>query len=48
MRLFLLEADMDIYATQDEKYDMTIAASKGDLNIEEIKAWLNLKTIKQG
>jgi death-on-curing protein len=46
MRLTLLEFDLDIDATQDEKYEMTIAASKGDFRIEEIKQWLRTKLIK--
>ncbi|WP_428330677.1 type II toxin-antitoxin system death-on-curing family toxin [Mucilaginibacter sp.] len=40
MRITLLEYDYDISATQDEKYDMTIAASKGEYRIEEIKSWI--------
>ncbi|MGZ3871782.1 MAG: type II toxin-antitoxin system death-on-curing family toxin [Mucilaginibacter sp.] len=46
LRLTLLESDLDMAATQDEKYLMTIAASKGDIRIEEIKAWINDKLIK--
>jgi death-on-curing protein len=45
MRLTLLEYDCDIVASQDEKYDMTIGASKGDLRFEEIKNWLSAKLI---
>lgn len=40
MRLTLLESNLDISATQNEKYNMAIAASKGDLRLEEIKLWL--------
>ncbi|MDB5086764.1 MAG: doc [Mucilaginibacter sp.] len=45
LRLTLLESGYDISATQDEKYDMTIAASKGDIRIEEIKSWISDKLI---
>jgi death on curing protein len=45
MRLTLLQNDFDILATQDEKYEMTIAASRGDLRIGEIKTWIKEKLI---
>ena len=45
LRLTMLESGYDISATQDEKYDMTIAASKGDIRIEEIKSWISDKLI---
>jgi len=45
MRLILLEYDFDILATQNEKYEMTIAASKGDIRIDEIKLWINNKLV---
>lgn len=40
LRLILLEHNLDIIATEDEKYNMTIAASKGEIRIEEIKVWI--------
>ncbi len=43
LRLTLLQFDIDIIATEDEKYDMTIAASTGELNFEGIKDWLSQK-----
>jgi death-on-curing protein len=43
LRLILLKYDLDISATEDEKYDMTIAASSGEIRIEEIKAWITEK-----
>lgn len=46
MRLTLLEYDCDISAAQKEKYEMTIAASKGDLRIEAIKLWIKDKLIE--
>jgi len=40
MRLLLLENSLDILATQEEKYDFVISASKGEFRFEEIKEWL--------
>lgn len=45
MRLTLLEFNFDISASQNEKYEMTIAASKGEFRIEEIKHWIKDKLI---
>ena len=42
LRLFLLESGRDITASQDEKYNMTIAASKGELKINDIRDWIIL------
>ena len=47
MRLTLLEFDQDILATQNEKYEMTIAASMGTLRIEELKRWITNKLIRK-
>ncbi len=33
-RLLLLKSGLDLKATQEEKYEMVIAVSKGELNIE--------------
>ncbi|UKJ07022.1 type II toxin-antitoxin system death-on-curing family toxin [Solitalea lacus] len=43
MRLILLENGMDIVATQEEKYDMVIAASKGEFRFDHIKHWLTAR-----
>ncbi|MEO6852253.1 MAG: type II toxin-antitoxin system death-on-curing family toxin [Mucilaginibacter sp.] len=40
MVIMLNESDFYIDATQDERYAMTISASKGDFRFEEIKQWL--------
>ncbi|MEO6520722.1 MAG: Fic family protein [Mucilaginibacter sp.] len=40
MRLILLQARLDIVTTEDEKYLMVIAVSKGDFRFDEIKQWL--------
>ena len=39
-RLFLLKSGLDIKATQEEKYEMVIAASKGEWKFEQIKNWV--------
>jgi death-on-curing protein len=46
LRLTLLEFENDIIASENEKYDMTIAASKGELNFDGIKLWLSEKLKK--
>jgi len=43
LRMTLLEYDVDITSTEDEKYDMTIAASTGAIRFDEIKAWISSK-----
>ncbi len=45
MRLILLENQLDITATQEEKYNFVIEASTGTYRFEEIKDWIifNLK-----
>jgi death-on-curing protein len=45
LRLTLLDFDLDILASQNEKYEMSIAASKGELGIEEINQWIKEKLI---
>ncbi|MDO3642730.1 type II toxin-antitoxin system death-on-curing family toxin [Mucilaginibacter sp. L3T2-6] len=40
MRLTLLDGNLDILASEDEKYDMTIAASTGSIRFDEIKDWI--------
>lgn len=46
MRLVLLENGFDIAASQDEKYEMVIAASKGEIHFDEIKKWIGSKMLK--
>jgi len=43
MRLTLIENNFDISAPQEEKYEMTIAASKGEIGFDEIKQWLAMR-----
>jgi len=45
LRLTLLQFDVDIVASEDDKYDITIAASKGELDFDGIKSWLSERTI---
>jgi len=45
MRLTLQEHNFDVMAFEDEKYEMTIAASIGEIRIEEIKEWIQEKLI---
>lgn len=39
-RLLLLKSGLDIKATQEEKYEMVIAVSKGEWKFEQIKDWI--------
>ena len=41
MRLLLLESDMDIVASQDDKYNFVISIAKGDLSFEKITEWID-------
>ncbi|WP_114936466.1 type II toxin-antitoxin system death-on-curing family toxin [Mucilaginibacter endophyticus] len=45
MRLILMENGFDIAATQDEKYQMVIAASTGQIRFDEIRSWIVAKLI---
>jgi death-on-curing protein len=47
MRLILLTDNLDIIATQNEKFDFVIAASKGESRFDQIKDWLNLHVSKK-
>ena len=37
----------DIVASQNEKYNFVIAASKGEFRFDEIKIWLTLHATKK-
>ncbi|WP_187262742.1 type II toxin-antitoxin system death-on-curing family toxin [Pontibacter beigongshangensis] len=43
MRLILLQANQDIVAHQDEKYDFVIAIAKGELSTESITEWIRAR-----
>jgi death-on-curing protein len=47
MKLILYENNFDIKASEDEKYNMIIAASKGEMRFEEIKLWINSRLRKK-
>ena len=40
MRLLLLDSDLDIIATEDEKYEFVISIATGDLKFPEICDWI--------
>jgi len=46
MRYFLLENDLDIKATQSQKFDFVIKIAQGQLSFEQIRSWLSEKAIK--
>lgn len=39
-RLLLRENNLDIKATQDEKYEFVIMAARGEIRFDQIKEWL--------
>ena len=44
MRLTLLEAGLDIHATQLEKYELVMSAAEGQIARDEIENWLHRHT----
>jgi len=47
VRLVLMADNLDIVASQNEKYAFVIAASKGEFRFEQIKEWLTLHVSKK-
>lgn len=47
MRLVLLQYDIDIKASQIEKYEFVMMAAKGELDIESIKDWIFRRIIQK-
>jgi death on curing protein len=45
MRFFLMQNKIDLKATQSEKYDFVINIASGQLNFDQIKAWISDKTV---
>lgn len=39
-RLILQDAGMDIHADEEEKYDLVIRVATGQLEVEEVHAWM--------
>jgi len=44
MRMILLAAEINIQASQEDKYQMVIRVAKGDLNFEGIIQWIKEKS----
>lgn len=44
MRLILLENDLDIHASENEKYDFVIQSAQGNLSFDQIKSWVRRNT----
>lgn len=47
MRILLMTDNLDIVASQNEKYTFVIASSKGELRFDKIKIWLTSHVSKQ-
>lgn len=47
-RLILLEQNLDIKASQDEKYTFIISITNGETNFDAIKEWLTIRAYKRG
>lgn len=47
MRIILMNNNLDIIASQNEKYVFVIASSKGEFRFEKIKEWLTLHVSKK-
>ena len=39
-RLLLMNEELDIHANQEQKYQLVISISKGELSFDQIKEWL--------
>ena len=47
MRYFLMENNLDVKATQTEKYEFVIRIAQGQLSFEQIHTWLSERVIKK-
>jgi death-on-curing protein len=47
MKLILFEFGLDVEATQDEKYEMVVASSMGDMRFDDIKTWMDSRLRKK-
>jgi death on curing protein len=45
MRFFLMQNKIDLKATQSEKYDFVLKIANGQLNFDQIKAWISDKAV---
>lgn len=46
-RIFLLQNDLDISATQTEKYNFIIGIASGQIKYEEILEWIKIRAVKK-
>ncbi len=46
MRLTLMENNLDILATQEEKFKMVVSGSKGEFRLKEIINWIKHYLVK--
>ncbi|MBK9980969.1 MAG: type II toxin-antitoxin system death-on-curing family toxin [Saprospiraceae bacterium] len=46
MRLILIENGTDIKASEEEKFEFILEVAKGKVKLEQIKAWIQLRLIK--
>jgi death-on-curing protein len=46
MRILLIENDLDISASQDEKFEFVISIASGQTRLEKIVEWLNNHVVK--
>jgi death-on-curing protein len=46
MRLLLLDSDIDIVATEDEKYEFVISIATGEFKFPDICSWINRHQLK--
>ena len=46
MRLLLLDSNIDIIATEDEKYEFVISIATGDIKFPDICSWINRHQLK--
>jgi death-on-curing protein len=45
MRLILMDGKMDLYVSEDEKYNFVISAAKGELNFGQIRSWIQANVV---
>jgi death-on-curing protein len=43
MKLILFDEGLDVTASQEEKYEMVIAASTGEMRFQDIKEWIQAR-----
>ena len=44
-RLTLISYDLDLKATDDEEYDMVIRVATGQMDVEEIREWMQGRVV---